>query len=91
MALATRIAVARTLWFIIIRQCQNLVSILTAIGMSARAAYYRVVINSDQSRAAPALFGMSQITLAERAGVNIQVIKRFESGSDPRASTVQRN
>ena len=66
-------------------------SVFLAIPVSARAAYYRVVINSDQSRAAPAHFGMSQITLAERAGVNIQVIKRFESGSDPRASTVQRN
>jgi len=31
---------------------------------------------------------MTQATLATAAGVNVIVIKRFESGSDPRSSTV---
>jgi predicted transcriptional regulator len=31
---------------------------------------------------------MTQKTLAEAAGVGVLVIKRFERGSDPRASTV---
>jgi len=46
------------------------------------------VITSDQCRAARALLRMTQATLAERAGVGILVVKRFERGSDPRASTV---
>ena len=45
-------------------------------------------VNFDQCRAARALLRMSQITLAQRAGANVQVITRFECGSDPRASTV---
>jgi transcriptional regulator with XRE-family HTH domain len=56
--------------------------------MRAEVAYYRLVITSDQCRAARALLRMTQATLAERAGLGILVIKRFERGSDPRASTV---
>jgi transcriptional regulator with XRE-family HTH domain len=50
--------------------------------------YYRVVINPAQCRAARALLRMTQATLAERAGIGVLVVKRFEKGSDPRASTV---
>jgi transcriptional regulator with XRE-family HTH domain len=50
--------------------------------------YYRMVINSTQCRAARALIKMTQAVLAKRAGVGVLVIKRFEAGSDPRASTV---
>ena len=46
------------------------------------------VITSDQCRAARALLRMTLATLAESAGVGVLVIKRFERGSDPRASTV---
>jgi predicted transcriptional regulator len=50
--------------------------------------YHRVVITSDQCRAARSLLRMTQSTLATAAGVGVLVIKRFEAGSDPRASTV---
>lgn len=50
--------------------------------------YYRVMISSDQCRAARALLRMTQAALADRAGLGVLVIKRFERGSDPRASTV---
>jgi transcriptional regulator with XRE-family HTH domain len=49
---------------------------------------YQAVITSAQCRAARALLGMTQIELASDAGVSVVVIKRFERGSDPRASTV---
>jgi transcriptional regulator with XRE-family HTH domain len=48
----------------------------------------RVVITSSQCRAARALLGMTQTELATEAGVSVIVVKRFERGSDPRASTV---
>lgn len=50
--------------------------------------YYREVITGAQCRAGRALIRMSQAALAVAAGVNVIAIKRFESGSDPRASTV---
>ena len=50
--------------------------------------YYRGMISSAQCRAARALLGITQATLAARARVSVPVIKRFERGSDPRASTV---
>jgi predicted transcriptional regulator len=56
--------------------------------MPSKAVYYRSVITSDQCRAARALLRMTQAVLAERAGLGVLVIKRFEKGSDPRASTV---
>jgi transcriptional regulator with XRE-family HTH domain len=50
--------------------------------------YYRLVITSAQCRAARALLDMTQASLATVAGVSLPVIKRFERGADPRASTV---
>jgi hypothetical protein len=61
---------------------------LMALRVKAEVAYYRVVINSDQCRAARALLRMTQAALAEKTGLGVLVIKRFERGSDPRASTV---
>ena len=59
-----------------------------ALGTSTLRRYPVRVITSDQCRAARALLRMTQKTLAEAAGVGVLVIKRFERGSDPRASTV---
>jgi predicted transcriptional regulator len=56
--------------------------------MRSEPVYYRVVITSDQCRAARALLRMTQAKLAELTGLSVLVIKRFERGSDPRASTV---
>jgi transcriptional regulator with XRE-family HTH domain len=58
------------------------------IRRKTEVVYYRLVITSDQCRAARALLRMTQATLAELAGLGVLVIKRFERGSDPRASTV---
>ena len=54
----------------------------------AKPGYYRLVISGIQCRAGRALLGMTQIALARAAGVSVLAIKRFERGSDPRASTV---
>jgi hypothetical protein len=45
-------------------------------------------ITGEQVKTARMLLRMTQAALAERAGLGILVIKRFERGSDPRASTV---
>lgn len=42
-----------------------------------------------QLRAARALIGMTQAELAEMAGVSLPTIKRIETGSDAKMSTVQ--
>jgi transcriptional regulator with XRE-family HTH domain len=45
-------------------------------------------VTSAQCRAARSLLGITQAALAEAARVSLPVIKRFERGADPRASTV---
>ena len=55
------------------------------------SAYFCGVLRPTQCRAARALLGWTQDTLAARSGVNILAIRRFEAGkTDPRASTRDR-
>ncbi len=53
--------------------------------------YLPGVLRPSQCRAARALLGWTQAELAERAGVKVLVLRRFETGAtDPRASTRDR-
>jgi len=50
--------------------------------------YLLGVLRPAQCRAARALLNWSQIELAERAGIQVLALRRFETGrTDPRAST----
>lgn len=46
------------------------------------------MITPDQCRAARVLAGLSAVDLANRAGVGIATIKRFESGQPVQSATV---
>jgi predicted transcriptional regulator len=61
-----------------------------ALPSTSALVYYQAVITSAQCRAARALLAMTQAELATLAGVSALAIKRFEKGSDPRASTRDR-
>ena len=59
-----------------------------AIATVLHISYRVLVITPAQCRAARALLGMTQAALSAASGVSLPVLKRFERGSDPRASTV---
>jgi DNA-binding XRE family transcriptional regulator len=70
---------------------KNYVSDLKAVEPRDDSRYPPGVLRSAQCRAARALLGWSQKDLAERAGVRVLALRRFESGAtDPRASTRDR-
>jgi transcriptional regulator with XRE-family HTH domain len=48
-----------------------------------------MTITAEQLRAARALIKMEQRVLAERSGVNVQTLKRYEGGSGPLSGNYQ--
>ena len=48
-----------------------------------------MTITAEQLRAARALIKMEQRTLAERANVNVQTLKRYEGGAGPLTGSYQ--